>query len=52
MHFFSGLELVAPGLVHLPRWRPEVHPVPDMPPDLLDMQPERSTVFAGIARIP
>jgi hypothetical protein len=29
--FFAGLELVEPGLVQLPEWRPEPGPRPDGP---------------------
>jgi hypothetical protein len=39
--FFNGLELVEPGVVSAPRWRPD--PSPSGPPDELD-------VFCGIGR--
>ena len=44
--FFEGLDLVEPGLVYLPKWRP------DGPSDLLLDQPERSAFLAGVARKP
>ncbi len=44
--FFEGLELVEPGLVFIPLWRPE------SPDDLFLDQPERCTGFAGVARKP
>jgi hypothetical protein len=44
--FFDGLELVEPGLVYYPLWRPEG---PD--DDLLDC-PERCTASAGVGRKP
>jgi hypothetical protein len=37
----EGLELVPPGLVYLPLWRPDVDD------DLLD-QPERSANYGGV----
>lgn len=40
---FAGLELVEPGLVHIPQWRP------DSPLDV-DDRPERFGALAGIAR--
>jgi hypothetical protein len=43
---FDGFELVEPGLVRLPLWRPE------NPEDLLVSQPERSMAFAGVGRQP
>lgn len=43
---FDGLELVEPGLVHAPLWRPET---PDDP--FLD-QPGRSMLLVGVARKP
>jgi hypothetical protein len=44
--FFDGLELVAPGLVYTSQWRPEG------PEDIFFDQPERSALFAGVARKP
>ena len=44
--FFDGLELVEPGLVYTPLWRPEE------PGDLLLDHPERSSGFAGVGRVP
>ena len=43
---FEGFELVEPGLVYTPRWRPEE------PDDVLLDQPERSLAFAGVGRKP
>lgn len=40
--FFDGLNLVEPGLVHIPLWRPE------SPQDLLVDEPQRSLCFAGV----
>jgi hypothetical protein len=45
--FFDGLELVEPGVVWLPQWRP----APDDPVDLLD-RPDMSTGLCGIAYKP
>lgn len=42
--FFSGLELVAPGLVAGPRWRPECDE------DLFLDQPERSIQHVGVGK--
>ena len=42
--FFDGLELVEPGLVHTPLWRPEGSD------DVLIDQPERSFCLAGVGR--
>ena len=42
--FFTGLEMVEPGLVYTPLWRPED------PDDVLLDQPERSIAFAGVGR--
>jgi hypothetical protein len=42
---FDGLELVEPGLVYLPVWRPD-------PEDELVSQPERSANYAGVGRKP
>lgn len=44
--FFEGLDLVEPGLVYAPLWRPE------RPNDLLCDAPERSSILAGVARKP
>jgi SAM-dependent methyltransferase len=44
--FFEGLELVEPGLVYVPLWRPEEQG------DLLLDRPEQSSGFAGVARKP
>ena len=44
--FFEGLELVKPGVVRPPLWRPEG------PDDVLLDQPERVLVFAGVGRKP
>jgi hypothetical protein len=41
--FFDGLELVEPGVVSCPRWRPD--PPPDSPPAEVD-------AFGGVARKP
>ena len=41
---FDGFELVEPGLVYIPLWRPEG------PNDLFLDEPERCTGFAGVAR--
>jgi hypothetical protein len=43
---FEGVELVEPGLVYTPLWRPEE------PDDVLLDQPERSLAFAGVGRKP
>jgi hypothetical protein len=42
--FFAGLEMVEPGLVYVPLWRPEDQR------DLLLDRPEESSGFAGVAR--
>ena len=44
--FFEGLELVEPGLVFVPLWRPEG------PDDLLLDQPARASVYGAVGRIP
>ncbi len=44
--FFEGLELVEPGLVHIPLWRPED------PRDLFLDQPELSGYYVGVGRKP
>ncbi|HVV13399.1 SAM-dependent methyltransferase [Amycolatopsis sp.] len=41
--FFTGLDLVEPGLVPVPLWRPDVAPDGDR-------NPERAQVYAGLAR--
>jgi len=40
--FFDGLDLVEPGLVHTPLWRPE------SAQDLLANEPQRAFCFAGV----
>jgi hypothetical protein len=42
-HNFAGFELVEPGLVWVPQWRPE-------DPDDVGDQPERSSQYAGVGR--
>jgi hypothetical protein len=42
--FFEGLDLVEPGLVYLPLWRPESSR------DVFHDEPERSLIFAGVGR--
>jgi hypothetical protein len=44
--FFDGLELVEPGLVFIPLWRP------DAPDDLFVDEPERCPGYAGVGRNP
>lgn len=44
--FFDGLELVEPGLVRIPLWRPET------PDELFLDRPEESGNFAGVGRKP
>lgn len=44
--FFRGLELVEPGVVYVPRWRP------DGPDERFFDQPERSRNLAGVGRKP
>ncbi len=44
--FFEGLESVEPGLVYIPRWRPEG------PDDLFADEPERVGGYAGVGRKP
>jgi hypothetical protein len=41
--FFDGFDLVEPGLVFTPQWRPES-------PDDVGTEPERSGVYAGVGR--
>jgi SAM-dependent methyltransferase len=43
--FFEGLEVVQPGLVWTPQWRPEDESGPGYE------YPERSATFAGVARV-
>ncbi|HXP18305.1 MAG TPA: SAM-dependent methyltransferase [Streptosporangiaceae bacterium] len=43
LRFFDGLDMVEPGLVYLPLWRPD-GPVPD--------HPERAWFYAGVGRKP
>jgi SAM-dependent methyltransferase len=43
---FDGLDLVPPGLVYLPLWRPEG------PDDLFFDQPQRSSSYGGMGRKP
>lgn len=45
-HFFEGLEMVEPGLVRAPLWRPEA------PDDLFLDEPERYLGFVGVGRKP
>jgi hypothetical protein len=45
MRFLEGLELVEPGLVWTPQWRPES-------PDEVSSDPESSLVMAAVARKP
>jgi hypothetical protein len=44
--FFDGLDLVEPGLVHTPLWRPE------SPQDLLIDEPQRAFCFSGVGLKP
>ncbi len=44
--FFEGLEVVEPGLVHIPLWRPEG------PDDVLLDEPERVLIYGGVGRKP
>lgn len=44
--FFEGFELVEPGVVHIPLWRPE------SPTDILLDQPGQALGFAGVGRKP
>ncbi|GJF27353.1 hypothetical protein KNE206_00530 [Kitasatospora sp. NE20-6] len=43
--FFDGLDLVDPGVVYLPEWRPET-------PGSVGPHPERMTGMAGVGRVP
>ena len=45
-HFFGDFEMIDPGLVFIPLWRPE------RSDDLFVDEPERCTGFAGVARKP
>jgi len=45
LELMTGTELVEPGIVWTPQWRP------DSPEDV-DEQPERSLVYAAVARKP
>ncbi|WP_194736656.1 SAM-dependent methyltransferase [Actinomadura sp. RB99] len=40
--FFTGLDLIDPGVVPVPHWRPDLSP---MPPDTVD-------AYGGVARKP
>jgi O-methyltransferase involved in polyketide biosynthesis len=42
--FFAGLELLPPGVVSCSRWRPEVGPGGELPPEVDE--------FCGVARVP
>ena len=44
--FFAGFELVAPGVVYVPGWRP------DDPDEVFLAEPERSLILGGVARKP
>lgn len=44
--FFAGLDLVPPGVVFLPQWRPEGAD------DMFAEQPERAAIYAGVGRKP
>jgi hypothetical protein len=46
IEFFDGLELVEPGVVWTPQWRPDDTSGPGYD------CPERSATFAGVARVP
>jgi hypothetical protein len=43
--FFDGLDMVEPGLVWVPKWRPE-------PEDPEFDHPKESMGFAGVGRVP
>jgi hypothetical protein len=45
-HLLAGLELVKPGLVYVPLWRPEG------PDDVFLQEPERSAMLAAVGRKP
>jgi hypothetical protein len=44
LSFFDGFELLEPGLVHSPLWRPEG------PDDAILDEPGRSITWVGVAR--
>ncbi len=44
--FFDGFELVSPGIVFTPAWRPDGSPSP------FTAEPERAAVLAGVGRKP
>lgn len=46
LEFFEGLEMVEPGLVHAPLWRPEGEE------DLFLERPELSVIYGGVGRKP
>ena len=46
LRFFEGFELVEPGIVPTPAWRP------DSPDDLFANEPERAQAFAGVGLKP
>jgi SAM-dependent methyltransferase len=46
LRFFEGLELIEPGMVYSPLWRPEG------PDDIFVAEPSRAMVFAGVGRKP
>lgn len=46
LRYFEGFEMVPPGLVHSPQWRP------DGPDDLILDEPGRSVTWVGVARKP
>ena len=46
LQFFEGFELVEPGIVPTPSWRPESGD------DLFANEPERGQAFAGVGRKP
>jgi hypothetical protein len=48
--FFHGLELVEPGVVSSPRWRPALDTTPDATPDAAGGVPDEVDVFCGVAR--
>jgi len=44
--FFDGFDLVSPGLVFTPAWRPDGSPSP------FTDEPERAAILAGVGRKP